>query len=208
MTVAELQNEEAYEKILVLRHDDILPFVQNVFSEGSLIIRLYIVLNILLFIGMLIFGAWQLYHQLLSFWAQLGFFLLGLTIGLLPLIPVHEGIHGIAYKLVGAPKVSYGGNLKQFYFYAVADFFVVTASNLRFIALAPFFVINGLIILCFFYVGLKIQWFLLGLLLIHTAACSGDFAMLGFYVRYPGEKIYTYDDVKNKISYFFRKRFA
>ena len=206
MTIAELRNEEHYIELLALRHDDIIPFVQDVFANRRPIIQLYIALNIALLLGLIIVGIWQAFQEVISGWTILKYAGLGLTLGLLPLIPVHEWIHGLAYKFVGAPKVTYGANLKKFYFYAVADHFVVKSSEFRIIALAPFVIINILVIVATFFVSIEIQWFLLGVLLIHTAACSSDFAMLSYYSRYKEEEIYTFDDVKGKISYFYRKR--
>lgn len=208
MTVAELQDESSFTPLLELRHDEMLPFVQGIFASRGPLIRFYLGLNLLILLVMLGLGVWQWLNEMISFWAILGYSILGLTVGLLPLIPIHEWIHGLAYKVVGAPKVSYGANWSKFYFYAVADHYVVNRKAFRLIALAPFFVINTALILTIFFVNLKLQWFFLGLLLIHTAACSGDFAMLSFYLRHKLDDIYTYDDVKNKISYFYRKRFA
>lgn len=132
--------------------------------------------------------------------------ILGFVLTLTLLVPLHEGIHGLAYKLVGAPEVQYGSDIKKFIFYAMADRFVVGFPRFLAVALAPFLVINLFAVLAIFYVSLNYQWLLLGVLLMHTGACAGDFAMLSFFLRHRGEGMLTYDDVSGKLSYFYRQK--
>ncbi|MBK9716025.1 MAG: hypothetical protein IPO85_00595 [Saprospiraceae bacterium] len=42
-------------------------------------------------------------------------------------------------------------------------------------------------------------------LLAHTAMCSGDFGLLSFFDFHKDKEPVTYDDVENKISYFYGK---
>lgn len=206
MTVEELRGDGRFECWLVLRHDELLPFVQEEFSRRSFILRFYILLNILLLLLMLVLGAWQAHQGLITAGAIIRYSTLGLALALTVLVPVHEAIHGLAYKLVGAPRVQFGADIRKFIFYALADHFVVGRPAFRLVALAPFAAISFCVLCCIFFVPLTYQWLLLGVLLMHTGACAGDFAMLSFFRRYRDKEIYTYDDVPNRVSYFFRRK--
>lgn len=208
MTVEELKQNPHYERWISLDHKDILPFVQREFGRKSWLTRAYIFLNIFLLGFMIILGAWQVGHGIASTGNIILYSILGLALTLTLLVPVHEGIHGLAYKLAGAPSVKYGSDIRKFIFYAMADHFVAGSRQFVFVALAPFVLINSFALLGIFYVSLNYQWLLLGVLLMHTGACAGDFAMLSFLLRHREEEVYTYDDVDNKVSYFYRARKA
>ncbi|MDX1939663.1 MAG: DUF3267 domain-containing protein, partial [Saprospiraceae bacterium] len=145
-------------------------------------------------------------HGQISIWNIINYTLIGFGLTLTILIPVHEALHGLAYKILGAPKVAFGGNLRQFYFYAVADRFVIGKSGFRILALTPFIVISMISIMGILLMSVKMQWMLWGVLLMHTGACAGDFGLLGFYKRHQGSEIFTFDDVKEKVAYFFQKK--
>ena len=205
MTVEELQQHPGYKRWLTLTHDEILPFVQEEFGKRGWLARFYILLNLALLIGMALLGIWQVTHGLIGTGKVILNSILGFVLTLSLLVPIHEGIHGLAYKLVGAPRVQYGSDIKKFIFFAMADHFVVGFPRFIIVALAPFLVINFFTALSIFYVSLNYQWILLGVLLMHTGACAGDFAMLSFFLRHRGEGLLTYDDVSNQRSYFYRR---
>ncbi len=206
MDAAELQDEESYTPLLKLHHDDIIGFVQSEFSFDTRVIRFYLGLNIAIFLFMLIGAGWQIYQGLINLGQVLAYTGWGLLISLTVLIPIHEWIHGIAYRLAGAPRVTYRANLRKFYFYAVADRFVLGPAAFRMVALAPFVLISFLAVALTFYVSLNYQWLCWGVLLMHTGACAGDFGLLSFYDRQPDKKIFTYDDVAAKVTYFYYQK--
>ncbi len=45
-------------------------------------------------------------------------------------------------------------------------------------------------------------------LLIHSIACSGDFALLSYFEFNRKKNIVTYDDKENKVSFFYGKEIA
>ena len=205
MTVEELQQHPGYEHWMSLSHHEILPFVQDEFGRQGGLTRFYLLLNLALLLFMVLFGAWQVNQGMATAGMVILNSILGLALTLSLLVPVHEAIHGLAYKLVGAPAVQYGSDIRKFIFYAMADHFVIGFSRFVVVALAPFLVINFFTALSIFYVSLNYQWILLGVLLMHTGACAGDFAMLSFFLRHRGEGLLTYDDVSNQRSYFYRR---
>ncbi|GAB3889800.1 DUF3267 domain-containing protein [Spirosoma agri] len=118
-------------------------------------------------------------------------------------LPLHEFIHGLAFKRVGAPTVRYGGSLKNGMVYAYSQLFPATMGEVAFVAVMPFLVITtmgvvGLILWPFYAVSFIV------LLLIHTAGCIGDFVLIRYYLKNRHRTIYTYDDVDvERRSYFF-----
>ncbi len=45
------------------------------------------------------------------------------------IIPVHEGIHAIVYKMLGAKNIRFGADVKKMIFYATADKYVTTRKK-------------------------------------------------------------------------------
>lgn len=125
------------------------------------------------------------------------------VIGLFVLLPIHELIHGLAFNYVGAPKVGYGYSLKGLMVYAYSHLFPTTMREVALVAIMPFVVITGgLVIGWGVWPDYKVVWAIL--LLIHTSACIGDFALVKYYRRNRYRTIYTYDDVEvERRSYFF-----
>ncbi len=70
-------------------------------------------------------------------------FSLGIA-GVILLIPIHELIHGLLFRLFGAKDVRYGVVWKKLMFYAVAHDFAVNYRQMLVIALGPFFVLSGI----------------------------------------------------------------
>ncbi|HMO38651.1 MAG TPA: DUF3267 domain-containing protein [Saprospiraceae bacterium] len=206
-TIAELQDEEQYVQIAALLYDEMIPFLQEVFTNRPPIIQHYIRLNELIVALMLGLGIWQVWAGHIIWYQVFLYIFLGAAIALTVLVPVHEAIHGLAYKLLGAPRISFGAELRKFYFYAVADRFVVGPDEFRKLALAPFAVISSVVVigLILWPVG-PVAWVLWGILLMHTGACAGDFGMLAFYQQHPGGTIFTFDDVPGKVAYFFQEK--
>jgi len=95
-------------------------------------------------------------------------------------------------------------NLKKFYFLALADKFVANRREFVFIALAPFTIIS--VVFAVLAVVLPFGWSMtmIGVLFAHTAMCSGDFGLLAT-LKLIGKEVVTYDDVENKVSYFYSK---
>jgi hypothetical protein len=120
------------------------------------------------------------------------------------LLPLHELIHGAVYKLCGAKDIRFGVSLKQFYAYAIADRFVIGARGFAWVAITPFIVINALLVLLAVMFPAH-SFYLIAVLLFHTAGTSGDFAMLNFLWRHRRTEVYTYDDADAKVSYFYQR---
>jgi hypothetical protein len=110
----------------------------------------------------------------------------------------------MAYRILGARKIRFGADMQQLIFYVTADRYPVSGNELFFLALLPFVAINLMSVLIFILVFP--QWILFGsfLLLSHNIMCIGDFAIVNYVYHIPG-KVYTFDRMDERKSYFFVK---
>jgi hypothetical protein len=187
-----------------LEHNELIPFVKTYSKKKTKAAYLYKALN-LFFLVVIAFLVWRNYQQeLLSIGESLIRVCYGFSIAFL-LLPIHEYIHALAYKSQGAQHTSYDANWKKFYFMAMADKFVANRNEFRIVALAPFSVISMVFILCLLLASTAWSLTFAGVLLTHTAFCSGDFALLSYFEFHKDKAIVTFDDKANKTSYFYSK---
>lgn len=205
-TIDELRNSGKYELIAQLNHQQIKEFVINQLSEGGAIIKIYMIYQVLMIlIGFFFFTrsvvlAFQtsvepLYHSLAA-----------LVFSFTVLIIIHELLHGIALKIIGAKKVNFGGYLKKFIFYAEADQFVINRKQFAFVALTPLFAVKlvtliGIIVLF----NHPVFYFLIFVMSAHSLFCAGDIGLLSIFYKQKDSEIFTFDVKDEKTSYFYRK---
>lgn len=204
MRITDLQQTTDYRLIKALKHEEIVEFIRAEMQQRTWVARLFIGLNVLLLAWVLALFGVTIKVGTLPILQVIKFFALGIVMASSILIPIHEWIHGLAYKWAGASKIAYGGNWKKFYFYAVAPNFVVNRRKFLVVAIAPFAVITTLTLIGIFLANPLYDWVGWGVLLIHTTACIGDFGLLNFYARHKQE-IYTYDDIEENVSYFYER---
>ena len=201
----ELQNENEYRMLKSLRYDEILSFVFDNIRQKTFSSRFYLVINffyLFLLIGLSIAGFIYQEYRLSSYILYISG---GILAGSFLVIPIHEALHGLAYKMIGAPRIHYGADLRQMLFFVAADRYVIGRKGFYLVALTPFIVINSLSILALFF--LHPYWLVAGLafLLLHNIMCIGDFSMVSYFELNPGRELYTYDDHKIRTSYIFEK---
>lgn len=193
-----------YTVLDTLPHDELLPFVK-IYSKkktkAALWFKLSNIFNLVLLTGLASYSYITGSALVSDLFVH---FCYGTTLSFL-LIPLHELLHGAAYKYVGAPKTSYVANLKKFYFAAVAHNFVASRDEFRIVALLPFLCIS---VLCLAGVAfLHPHWAITAAttLLVHTAFCQGDFALLGYFEFHKKRAPVTYDDALEKVTYFLTR---
>ena len=187
-----------------MNHADVKPFVKKYITKGGGFSSVYY-LSVFVSISLLTFFCLKLHH---SENYPVSRILFRVSLGILltfALVPIHEMIHGIAYKLLGAKNTSYDVHLKKFYFLAIADKFVTSRREFKIIALAPFLIISSVLLIASFVSGDPWKITLFTTLLIHTIACSGDFALLSYFEFNKKKEVVTYDDKENKVSFFYGK---
>jgi hypothetical protein len=184
-----------------LEHRELIPFVQIYLRKsGNLPVLIYWISNLLILaagIFYLITAPAPFIASVLKFSGGIAFFLL--------LIPLHELLHGLAYRLCGAPAVSYHAAIKKFMFYALADRFVIGRRSFLFVAFTPFVVINSMLILAIFFTQGGWFWFWWAALLMHTSGCAGDFALAGYFWENRQREPLTFDLKDDEVTVFLRR---
>lgn len=195
-------SENGYFLLDELGHKELVPFIQNYMKKRTKYSVFYYVINFLIFglVGYFFVKGYNLEDY--SIGNRFTYFSYGLAIAF-ALLPLHEYIHVVAYKSQGATNTSYDANLKKFYFMALADKFVANKKEFEIVALAPFVVITTILTILLFLANTNWTLTVSSILLAHTAMCSGDFGLLSFFEFHKDKEPVTYDDVENKISYFY-----
>jgi len=200
-TPEELRELEKYKKLEDLDHNEMVPFILNnlknhnpinaAFKHGTMIL-----IAVVLFTWI---GRWDASAFFIGLGAGVIF---TFTIGVL----IHELLHLLVYKILGAKKTRLKMLWSQGAVAAVADQFVVSEKEFYWLAFTPFVVLTtaGLVALFLTYgwVFYAASFFLV----IHTTACIGDFSLAGYMYENRGRSIYTFDDIENDRSFFFEKR--
>lgn len=203
LSVQELQDSQKYQLLYALNHEQIKEFAQQEFKKRNIFTIAYFLVSMgsLGFLGATI--AIGLLEDKLSWAEVLGGVGVGVLLCFSVIILLHEYLHILGYKIVGAKDTEIQVDWKQFVFVAVADKFVANAKEFYFIALIPFVCINlGLIVGLWLCTGF---WFYVcsSALIFHSLVSGGDFALVSFLWENRPRKILTYDDVPEKMSYFY-----
>lgn len=195
---------QGFEVIDRLDHQELVPFVRKHLRHRNGYVVTYYVANVLCFAAV----AWLLLEPATVNPMKTGDRLSWLSYGIalaLALVPLHEYIHVLAYRRMGATHTSYDVNLKRFYFMAIADRFVADRRAFRFVALAPFVLISALLLVSWPFLGPAWHLALAGTLLAHTAMCSGDFGLLSYFAAQRDREVVTYDDRAQGVTYFLAR---
>ncbi|MFT6053713.1 MAG: hypothetical protein ACJAS3_001580 [Roseivirga sp.] len=200
----EVLEGEGYTLLDKLEHNELIPFIQTYSKKKTKASFAFTSLNILFLVALALLIGFNYSKGNITLSDVFLRPSLGLLIAFL-LIPVHELIHALAYKYVGAKNTSFDAHWKKLYFMAVADKFVANRKEFIIVALAPFVVISSISILSSLFVSTPLIITFSATLLIHTGFCSGDFAMLSYFEFHKHKDLVTYDDKENKISYFYSK---
>lgn len=163
-----------------IEHNALIPFIQTYLRKKTYSSLFYILANLIIFLSSVVTIFFYVRSGDISIPDSLSHFAYGIALSFL-LIPLHEYIHVLAYKMLGAKYTSYDVNLKKFYFLAIADRFVANRSEFTIVALAPFVIITlgTSIMICLTPLLWKLIFF--GELFTHTACCSGDFGFLSYF---------------------------
>lgn len=197
--------EAGYTLEVAFNHEELIEFLQPYMKARSWPVFVYngvMAVALAVLIALAVYDYAQGTHSFGTLLAYTGY---GVTLAFLS-IPVHEYLHVLAYRYVGAEQTSYGVNWRKFYFMALAHEFVASREAFRIVALTPFGVLTLLALL-----GVVLAWSsawvytAVGFILIHTAFCGGDFALLSYFATHSHLDIVTYDDVTNNTSYFYSK---
>lgn len=206
VTAEELQKSGCYELVETLDYRSIVWFViKHIKSRVPVMMGFYLFF-ILTIIGFGYISLALIIKGDMGIFSLMGQAILIICISTVPIIPLHELLHGAAFKILGAGKLVFGANLREMVFYVTVDRFVLDKKQFYFLALTPFVVFSLLFIPFLFVSSIYIQWIASFLLAFHTSCCIGDFGLMAYFSKAgKGADLYTYDDVTTKTSYFFRR---
>lgn len=197
-TPQELVESDKYKKLQDLDHNEMVPFlldnlknrnpINAVFKHGTMLL-----IALILFLWI---GRWNT----TLFFAGLGVGLIfTFTVGLI----LHELLHLLVYKILGAKKTRLKALWDQGAVAAVADQFVVSEKEFYWLAFTPFVVLTAAGFVALFMTTGWIFYAVSFFLVIHTTACIGDFSLAGYMYENRDQEIYTFDDVEEDKSYFY-----
>lgn len=196
--ISDLKNDNKFQLLIELGHKDLIPFVNEYYwKRKSWVTILHYIISLTILIVWLGVGFQQKY-SFDEWFTRFGFAVLSFFV----LLPIHELIHGLVYKVAGAKDVRFGASLRQAYAYAIAHHFVANGPVFAWVAITPFMVINSILVLGAILLP-QHAFYLTGVLLLHTSGTSGDFAMLNYLWVNRQQAIFTYDDAAENKTYFY-----
>lgn len=203
----DLQNNSEYELLAEVSHQHLREFVVEVVVKGKTLTRIYSIYQLvmmLLFVFLLTKGIVLSVKGSHTLLIQIG---LSILFSVIALIIIHEALHALAYLATGANRISFGGKIKKFIFYAMADQQVISPRAFHVVALTPLVVVKMICLLGIvqFY-NQQLVYFFTGIMCLHSLFCAGDIAMLDFYRLHPGKEIYNYDNKREGKTYFYARK--
>jgi hypothetical protein len=205
----ELLNNDDFELIEEVEYSNLKSFIINEIVKKSVLIKLHSVFQVLaivILVGLLSFYGYGLYRNG-NYSTELLTILASIVFSFTLLIPIHELIHAAAFLLLGKKDIGFGVQWKKFLFYAESNRQVLNRKEMIIVALAPFLTVL-MVGTASFLISQSEIISLSGLVivLLHFFFCGGDFAIISFFNRYKEFDMYTFDDRKEKRSYYFKKR--
>ena len=202
--VEALRTDPKYRLVDEFSFEDMIPFVFTHIKEKGIMSTIYMAVNLLMLLLVVLIVMVELTGEIISWRILIGQTLAGIASGSILVIPVHEMLHGLTYRILGARKIQFGIDIKQFIFFVTADRCPVSGVQLYFLALTPFAVINLATIVINSLIYPEMILFSAFFLLSHNLMCIGDFAVANYVWRKKG-KLYTYDEPEKKKSYFYER---
>lgn len=207
MTYDDLLANGEYSEIASVNHTDIKDFIVAELVKQPLWAR---VANMYQIAGLLAFmlGTFKAFmpyfiqRETSYLWWLLG----GIVFTFSFLIVIHELIHALAYKYVGAKYLSFGMNIRKFLFYVQADKEVLNYQQFRIVALAPavLVAVGSILAMAILYQH-EAFYFFIPIFAFHSLFCSGDFGLLSFFSNRCDQDIVTFDIKAEGKTYFYAK---
>lgn len=200
-SVEDLADTQRYQRVAVFRHHEPSGFLRDYFhaylGHPSTPIWIFYALNAAA-LGLMGF-EWFNRRLGMDGVARFGF---GALLAF-ALMPLHEGLHGLAYKVAGARDVRYRFLWKRLMAYAIAHRFVAGKREFFWTAILPTLVINPVLLALAFTTPADQRLTWLSALFVHVAFASGDFALINFFHVHGSREPWTFDDADEETSYFF-----
>jgi hypothetical protein len=202
--VETLRSDPAYKLVLELEFRDMIPFVMTQIKKKGFFSWFYLAVNLTMLSFAMIHSVTGLVDESLTWKRFIVQTTTGIAAGSFLIIPVHELLHGLAYRILGARKIIFGADPGQLIFFVTANRYPVSGNQVHLLTLTPFVIINLLTIAAVYFLwpgGLLFSAFFL---LSHNLMCIGDFAISGFIAR-SGGNVFTFDEPERKKSFFYKR---
>lgn len=195
----DLQNADGYRLVGELEMNNPHPFF-NKYAKGSWLVTAFFVL----LVGGL---GFLISISFIQAWKQPGMYwqvAVAIAFVFVILLPIHEGIHAIAYRALGATDIRFSYTWRKLAVYTCAHRFVIHRKEIIPLALAPFVVITSALLML---AGLlpDARFFFLWSLWFHAALCGGDMILVAYALRNRDWDLYNFDDVEAGKSYFYER---
>ena len=188
-----------YELLAEMDHSSLTDFVIEYFiRRRSWLVWLHHAMSVATILAV----ALTIRAQAITFKQGFTAFALAFAALLVVVLPLHELLHAVAYRLAGARDIRWDYSVKMAAVWVVAHRFVATTRPFVFVALAPFVVINTILIAGALLVPKLAVW-LLFLLLWHLHGAIGDWSLLNFIWLHRQRGFWTFDDADLRRSYFY-----
>ncbi|MFP4644736.1 MAG: DUF3267 domain-containing protein [Spirochaetales bacterium] len=147
--------------------------------------------------------------------------------GMIPVIPIHELLHALAFRLRGARRIRFGARFRYLMFYAIASDFIADYREMLFILYLPAAAVSAALLIGTLVlgggmlsgasatiadiealsgdatlvrlIGSALPW----LALIHWSACAGDAALASYMWRHRNLDIVTGDEGEKLVTSFY-----
>jgi hypothetical protein len=206
-TVEELKDTDRYDLVASVEQGRIREFVVEQAMTDRKIIPVYMIYQTLLVFSGLFFLTRALVLAFRGEWSYLLFSAGAVVFSLTILVAIHELLHALALVLTGARRIRFGAVPGRFVFFAVADRHVMGKRSFILVALTPLVSVQvATAIGIGFWPDVPFVYFFLILMSMHSLFCAGDITLITLFYRFPGRKVFTFDNFSEKTSYFYTGR--
>ncbi len=199
--IEQLKVAAEYETIEKFSFAETIVVVRKYLWQMTLPIIFYWLTNILI----IAVTIWLFIQTEIALFDKFSVIGIGFLFAYIILVPVHEHTHAFMFRFFGAKSVKVKYLSKSLTAYCVANDFVISGKNFVAVCLVPFVVISFFLIALILFFDDAIRLFFLGVLILHTGACSGDFALSNLIWLNRHNDVWTFDDSATETSYFFRQ---
>ena len=188
-----------YTLLRELTHAHLGEFViEYFFRRGTWVTRIHHLCSLLTLVAIVLTAL----AQGRSFLKCIQDFGLALAALFVVILPLHELLHAAAYRWVGARDIRWDWSARMMAVWVIAHRFVVETRAFAIVALAPFVVLNALLLAAAIAIP-QYAVFFLCVLLWHLHGAIGDWALLNFIWVHRTRGFWTFDDAELGKSYFY-----
>ncbi len=120
------------------------------------------------------------------------------------LVPLHEFIHLLTYKYLGATNVTIVPYIRYGYVLTLADQFIVGRQEMKWIALMPITIISGTGLAFLVVANDHWQIFVSAIILFHATLCLADFRILDYFLTNKSN-IVMYNNIRDRVTYIYQR---